>query len=108
MDMSGETLTRLLDIGETTNVGEGGYMQRLNADFEGGVWKVQGKAIDGGKTYHVVLPEFVAKGLEANLGFLSANTYETKDHFPSSTGTPTRNDIRDLVIRYMMKIKVWK
>ncbi len=106
MPMSGTTLRQLLEVG-ASNRGEGGYLQRWHAEKQGNTWHIQGSPINTERTYQVILPEFVAKGLEANLGFLGELTYEKLDHFPAE-GSPLRNDIRDLVIAYMERIRVWE
>jgi 5'-nucleotidase len=107
MDMSGQSLQQLLQTGATTNRGEGGYLQRIHAEPNGSAWRVRGEPIDPGKTYHVVLPEFVASGREANLGFLGELTYEKKEEFPHD-GQAINNDIRDIVMAYMASLGVWE
>lgn len=100
MSMPGATLQRFLDTGETTNWGEGGYLQRHLAEKKGSKWMVNGNPLDAGKTYIVVLPEFVAKGQEANLDFLGELTYDKIEEFTAS-GETVKNDIRDMVIWHM-------
>lgn len=107
MNMKGSSLAQLLETGAVTNQGEGGYMQRLYAEKQGNDWYIQGKVLEADQTYHVILPEFVARGKEANLGFLEDLSYDKREHFPAEGG-PLRNDIRDLVMAYMEKIKMWE
>ena len=100
LSMKGDQLARLLNTGETTNRGEGGYLQRYQAEKKGNKWIVNGNPLDNTKTYIVVLPEFMAKGFEANLDFLSEYTYDKLEEFTAS-GETVKNDIRDMVIWYM-------
>lgn len=100
MSIKGDQLAHFLDTGENTNFGEGGYLQRYQAEKKGTNWMVNGQALDNAKTYVIVVPEFVAKGLEANLEFLSEYTYDKLDEFAAS-GEVVKNDIRDMVIWYM-------
>lgn len=97
MSLPGTDLKRLLDAGETTNWGEGGYLQRYQATPKGDQWIVNGKPLDEDKTYVIVIPEFVALGLEANLDFLSTYTYDKLEEF-TVDGQQVKNDIRDMVI----------
>jgi 2',3'-cyclic-nucleotide 2'-phosphodiesterase (5'-nucleotidase family) len=100
--LKGKVLQRALETGLQTNWGEGGYFQVHQVDPT--TLTVNGKVIDPGKTYQVVMPEFVARGLEANLDFLG--------EYYDGNGPPevmiaedrVRNDIRDLVIHYMLKV----
>jgi 2',3'-cyclic-nucleotide 2'-phosphodiesterase (5'-nucleotidase family) len=100
--LKGKVLQRALETGLQTNWGEGGYFQVHQVDPT--TLTVKGKVIDPGKTYQVVMPEFVARGLEANLDFLG--------EYYDGNGPPevmiaedrVRNDIRDLVIHYMLKV----
>ena len=100
LSMKGDQLARLLNTGETTNRGEGGYLQRYQAEKKGNKWIVNGNPLDNTKTYIVVLPEFMAKGFEANLDFLSEYTYDKLEEF-TANGETVKNDIRDMVIWYM-------
>lgn len=100
MTLTGTQLKQLLDTGENTNKGEGGYMQRLQAEPRGDKWMIKGEPLQEGSKYIVVLPEFVAQGREANLDFLGTITYDEMDQF-TIDGETVKNDIRDLVIHYM-------
>lgn len=100
MSIKGDQLALFLDTGETTNLGEGGYLQRYQAEKKGANWIVNGQPLDNTKTYVIVVPEFVAQGLEANLEFLSTYTYDKLEEFAAS-GEVVKNDIRDMVIWYM-------
>ena len=100
MTLSGTQLKQLLDTGDKTNKGEGGYMQRLQAEPQGGQWLIKGQALKADGKYVVVLPEFVAQGREANLDFLGEITYDEVEQF-TIEGRVVKNDIRDLVIHFM-------
>ena len=100
LSMTGSQLQQMLDTGETTNQGEGGYLQRFQAEKQGGQWQINGQALVASNSYKVVMPSFLAGGGEANLGFLGDITAkEERDDF--SVGADTvKNDIRDIVIHY--------
>ncbi len=102
LELPGAVLTRLLETGLRTNFGEGGYLQVKNVGLDD--LSVGGKAVESGRTYRVVMPEFMAGGNEANLEFLQE--YLTTPAAKTITlGTETiRNDLRDLVIRHMQQI----
>ncbi|PSR09456.1 MAG: bifunctional metallophosphatase/5'-nucleotidase [Bacteroidetes bacterium] len=100
LELTGQQLQQLLDTGETTNWGEGGYLQRYLAEKKGGQWLIKDAPLSPTKTYQVVLPQFVADGLEANLGFLKGIPYQTSKAF-GPAGQLVKNDIRDLVIAYL-------
>ena len=100
LKLKGVDLKRLLKAGLVTNRGEGGYMQVKNAVQKGEDWLVAGKAIDDSNEYIVILPEFVAGGGEANLGFLKEFKQDPIEDI-TINGQAVRNDIRDIVMRYM-------
>lgn len=100
MELPGNLLEKVLEIGLITNRGEGGYFQVKNVERSGGRWLVNGAPVNVGQTYAVVLPEFVAKGNENNLGFLKDLQYKAPETL-SIGSNPVRNDVRDIVIAYM-------
>lgn len=102
IEMPGKTLLEVLTTGLTTNWGEGGYLQVKNVGLED--YSVGGKAIDPAKTYSIVLPEFVAKGYEANLEVLGEYYQNDGKKELLIDGETVNNDIRDLVIRYMLSL----
>lgn len=103
MELPGDILTKLLNTGLKDNRTEGGYMQVSHVEQRGSEWLVNGQVIAPSKKYTVVLPEFVASGKEQNLGFLKDYTFNQSPSF-SIAGKNVRNDIRDIVIDYMLKI----
>ncbi len=100
--MPGNALAEVLNIGLEKNWGEGGYLQVKNVELAD--YTVDGKAIDPAKTYTVVLPEFVAKGYEANLEVLGEYYKNDGEKELMIDGETVNNDIRDLVIRYMLSL----
>lgn len=104
MDLKGEVVNQILNIGLFDNNGEGGYFQIFKVTGERDKWKINGKALDKNKTYSVVLPEFVAQGREANLELLSDFDYENKESFQIS-GNTVKNDVRNIVIQFMLQLK---
>ena len=98
-----DQLQKLLKIGLETNIGEGGYMQQLNVSKEADQYRVKGKAIDSNASYNVVLPSFVAKGREANLGFLKDFDFQEPSTIQIN-GQAVNNDIRSIVIGHMLSI----
>ena len=100
--LPGNILRQLLETGLITNKGEGGYCQIKNVEQTDGEWSIKGEKIEADRKYKVVLSEFMAKGLENNLGFLKDYTYEKKDAVGPKL---IKNDIRDIVIAYMKTLK---
>lgn len=100
----GELLLKTLQTGTETNVGQGGYLQlSSNIKQKAGQWYINEKLIESAGDYTVVIPSFLSKGLESNLDFLKLpdGTYKS----PNLTGVngQTRNDLRDVVIKYLKK-----
>lgn len=104
MHLKGDVMEKMLTIGTTTNKNSGGYLQFARAAFrkpagaKKGQWYIGNKILDKKRMYKILLPEFVAKGKEANLGFLAQYTYCTPIAFK---GFALKNDIRDAVIYFM-------
>lgn len=108
MNLPGGVLRKLLTVGTTLNRNSGGYLQLAKAEFrrglngKPGMWLINRKPLDDRKTYRVLLPEFVARGNEFNLGFMNQFTYCTPSAFKQNK---LRNDIRDVVIWFMKNKK---
>lgn len=100
MQLPGETLARVLQAGLVTNITEGGYMQVRHIEQRDGQWWIKGEVLKNEKIYTIVLPDFVAAGKEANLGFLKDFASSQKPNFDVNNAT-VRNDIRDIAIYYM-------
>lgn len=100
MNLKGIDLAKMLEAGLEKNQGDGGYFQINNVKKENNAWLINGQALDLNKNYKIVLPEFVAGGGEANLGFLKNFEYQ-KSKIVRLDGTNLKNDIRDIVIGYM-------
>ena len=106
MNMKGDVLEKLLNIGTRINRNEGGYLQVRNAVFAGkdkqgkDKWMTTGRTgvIQDHLTYKVLMPEFVALGKEKNLDFLSQYDYCKPSSFEN---TRVKNDIRDIFIAYL-------
>jgi hypothetical protein len=60
--------------------------------------------MEEGKTYTVVLPEFLAKGLEARLEILGKYFDGEVDDGLIIDGAKVNNDVRDVVIAHMLKL----
>ena len=99
-DIDGATLAQVLEIGTTTNVSLGGFLQLSGAEKSGDGWMINGEALDEGRTYKLVGPDFLMAGKEANLEMLGDLTGDT----PEQTPNGVRNDIRDVVIGYMKSL----
>ncbi|MEM9931225.1 MAG: bifunctional metallophosphatase/5'-nucleotidase, partial [Bacteroidota bacterium] len=100
MEMNGRQLDSLLTIGQTINVGKGGYLQRLGAERGRHAWIINGRPLEEKQTYQVILPKFVADGREANLEFLGPIPYVSPAQF-TPRGGPVKNDIRDILVYYL-------
>ena len=101
MDLKGSILIQTLEVGTTTNVGKGGFLQVANVSKEDDTWMMKGEVIDVSKIYKVTMPEFLAEGLEANLDFLSKETFTVPKAIEPAD---LRNDIRDIVMAYLREL----
>lgn len=101
VSMSGDELEQLLNIGTTTNKDAGGYLQRRHAEKRGDEWFIRGIPIDNNITYKIVMPSFLASGREDNLGFLGQLPKEEKEVL-TVEGKTIKNDIRDIIINYLL------
>jgi 5'-nucleotidase len=101
MNVPGQTLRRILQIGLVSNRGEGGYFQIGDqVSGSGNGWLIKGEPIKDDKTYNLVLPEFVAQGKEAGLALFSEYPYDKQD-FLEVAGGKLKNDVRDIMIWYL-------
>lgn len=104
MQLPGDIVQKILTTGTTTNKNSGGYLQLSQAQLrtvpksKKSQWTIKGIPLSPKKVYKLLVPEFVAKGNESNLGFLRNYGYCTPNAFKSNA---LRNDIRDIVIWYM-------
>lgn len=100
MEVPGKDLMRILNIGLIENKGEGGYLQVLNIGGKKDAWTINGQQVDANKKYSVAVPEFVAKGQEANLEIFKNFAFEAPDDLNMGNQS-VPNDIRQMVIAYM-------
>lgn len=97
VELSGDMLIRTLDIGKS-NKGSGGFLQWWMISHEDETWKIDGKAIDPGNRYKVVLSDFLLTGMESNLEFLKAEGNTDLKVLKESTG-----DVRSIMAAQMKK-----
>jgi 5'-nucleotidase/UDP-sugar diphosphatase len=72
-DLRGDLLGRVLDRGRA-NRGEGGYLQTAGVAGREGAWTVGGAPLDPERVYKVAIIDFLMKGLEQGLEFLTEKT----------------------------------
>ena len=102
IEIQGNQLQQLLDISEDQNKGAGGYLQHLFVKKEGTQWTIRDQPLLVDQTYRIVMPAFLAAGREANLEFLGELPKTEKEKL-SVNGREIKNDIRDILINYLMK-----
>jgi len=87
------------------NYGKGGYLQWHNISYDetSKTWKIGGKRLSESKTYHVMLPEYLANGNESRLEFLIPNNYVKWETAKEGDKTDLRSDLRKAVIDYLKK-----
>ncbi len=95
VEMTGALLQQVLEQGEK-NRGIGGFLLRGNAERGQGGWTIGTRALDQGKRYRVVMPDFLVSGGEQNLGYL-------KEGNPGLTMIRTLRDIRLVVIAELVR-----
>lgn len=103
VELPGDVLAYVLETGLRANFGEGGYLQVKNVDVTD--LTVGGKAVEETNSYTVVLPEFLAKGLEARLEILGKYFDGEVADQVSIHGEAINNDVRDVVIAHMLQLK---
>jgi 2',3'-cyclic-nucleotide 2'-phosphodiesterase (5'-nucleotidase family) len=102
----GKDLEKILAIGLKKNKGIGGYLQTSGvSESTSGKWLINGKSIVDTKNYTVVLSDFLASGKEANFDWLKDFTYSDVILDPKN---PSENDIRQIVINYILEIDAKK
>lgn len=101
VDLKGDVIERILEVGTVQNVGIGGYLQLSDVEKNDGSWYVKGKKLSTSKTYKLALPDFVMGGGEANLEFIG--DYKDQAQTPDSFGD-IKNDVRDIIMAYMKQL----
>ena len=101
--MSGAMLDSILRIGLVKNIGEGGYLQVSSnvTRRDDGQIVVNDVALERDRIYEVVLPKFLSEGRESNLEFLKGLVEYTELPL-AGVDNSRRNDLRDVVIQYLM------
>lgn len=104
MELPGTVMEKLLKTGLLINKGDGGYFQTLYIQPAGQTFTIRGEAIEPNKKYTVVMPQFLAEGKEANLGFLADHKFEHQESFNTADGENVNNDIRNIMIYFKSKL----
>ena len=104
IEVTGETLKRLLDIG-VKNKGIGGYLQwgNIAQDTTAGVWKIDGENLKTTKRYTVAVTDFLMSGKESGFDWLLPTDpaiLKTSKPDPNDA-SDLRNDIRQTWISYI-------
>jgi 2',3'-cyclic-nucleotide 2'-phosphodiesterase (5'-nucleotidase family) len=106
MELNGKMVKELLAIGLEKNKGLGGFLQTSrNISAKDGNYLINGKAIEEGKTYKVLMTIYLAEGKESNLEFLSKFHSPDYDKAHKTFASGVKNDIVDLVIAYLKTLK---
>lgn len=102
VEMTGKMLEKTLQISVSDNKNTGGFLQTGNINFENETWKVGHSKIIISQNYKVLMPSFLATGLEQNLKFLK----DISSVKPETLGpNKVKNDVRDIVIDYFKNIE---
>jgi 2',3'-cyclic-nucleotide 2'-phosphodiesterase (5'-nucleotidase family) len=96
-EISGADLLKVLEIGGTTNINTGGYLQLSGIKNFRNSWEVNDEPLDLERIYFAVGTSFLMSGKEANLGMM-ADFESIEVEF---VGDSTRNDIRDIFMEYL-------
>lgn len=104
VDMKGSLLKKALDAG-LENKGLGGYLQwhNISIDETSQSWKINGKRLSEGKTYHVMMSEYLAEGNERRLGFLKPENYVSWEMAQEGDRADLRSDIRLAIVDFLKK-----
>lgn len=101
VDLTGDVVEQILEVGTVRNVGIGGYLQLANVEKKGDGWYIKGTKLSKSKTYTVALPDFVMSGGEANLQFIGQ--YESQAKQPADF-KGIKNDVRDIIMAYFKQL----
>ncbi len=101
VDLKGDVIEQILEVGTVQNVGIGGYLQLANAEKKEGVWYINGKKLATSQTYKIALPEFVMSGGEANLQFIGDYEHLAKE---PEDFNGIKNDVRDIIMAYFKQL----
>jgi len=103
-DIKGKLLKQVLDYGKNA-AGTGAYLQRYNANFINGNWRVNGKLINVDKTYHIAISDYLMKGFDIPM-LKESNPLVIKVYKPIENDTADiRLDIRKVVIAFLKSKK---
>lgn len=97
VDLKGDVIQQILEVGTVQNVGIGGYLQLAKAEKKEDGWYIGGKKLSTSVTYKIALPDFVMGGGEANLQFIGQ--YESQAQQPEDFNG-VKNDVRDIIMAY--------
>lgn len=98
--VKGDMLKQVLEIGTVKNVGSGGYLQIHGFERKNDQWFIASELIDDNKMYSIATSDFLLEGREQNLHF-----FNIPNPNPSKTLGSLKNDVRDVVIDYLKKLK---
>lgn len=101
VDLKGDVIQRILEVGTVQNVGIGGYLQLANAEKKDDLWYIKGKKLSTTATYTIALPDFVMGGGEANLQFI--REYKNQANAPTDF-KGIKNDVRDIIMAYFKQL----
>ena len=101
VDLKGDVIERILEIGTIQNVGIGGYLQLANAEKKGDDWYIKDQKLVNTATYKLALPDFVMGGGEANLEFLADYKLQAVD---PNDFNGVKNDVRNIIIAYFKSL----
>lgn len=104
VDMKGSLLKKALNAG-LENQGKGGYLQWHNISYDEAskTWKIGGKRLNEGKTYHVMISDYLANGNEERLELLKPKNYVKWETAKEGDKEDLRSDVRKAVVDYMKK-----
>lgn len=98
MQLTGAQIDSILAISDGINRGSGGYLQRIGIAKKKGKWFIGRRRMKSGRTYCILMPEFLAAGNEDNLKFMKNYSYCKPNAFLQNKLV---NDIRNIVMAYM-------
>lgn len=106
VEMKGSLLKKALDAG-MENKGTGGYLQWYNIEQDAAnkSWKVGGKPLNEGKTYRVMLSQYVFEGKENRLDFLNQKNFTHWETAKEGDTKDLRSDLRKAAIAHMKNMK---
>ncbi|MBK9014820.1 MAG: bifunctional metallophosphatase/5'-nucleotidase [Saprospiraceae bacterium] len=106
VELKGSILKKALNAG-IENTGLGGYLQWHGIEYLAASksWKIAGKPLNEGKTYRIVVSQYVFEGKESRLDFFNQKNFLSWETAKEGDPKDLRGDIRKAVVSYLKQAR---